>query len=116
MIWTPGATPTTPVPFERRRDGPCDVGAVAVVSGVMERRVVVAEVPAVDVVDVARCRRRRCRWSLRDLPRVGPGPPGQIGMAEVDAVIDDGHHDLGHAERDAQGLEPIDVDVGQAGL
>ena len=99
---------------QRRRDGPGDVGAVAVEAGVMERRVVVAEIPAVDVVDEVVV--VVVDAVAGDLARVGPGPAGQIGMAEVDAVVDDGHHDLGHAERDAQRLEPIDVDVGDAGL
>ena len=53
MIETFGATPTTPDAVQRRRDRAGDVGAVEVLVEVVDRVVVVAEVPAVDVVDVA---------------------------------------------------------------
>ena len=54
MIWTPGATPTTPDAVQRRRDG-ARPRASRARPGLASwtRRVVVAEVPAVDVVDEA---------------------------------------------------------------
>ena len=53
MILTPGATPTTPWPSSEAAIVPGDVRAVEVVVEVVDGVVVVAEVPAVDVVDVA---------------------------------------------------------------
>ena len=64
----------------------------------------------------SRCRRRRCRSLPRaGLARVRPGPVGEVGVAEVDPVIDDGDDDVGIAALEAQRLEPIDVDVGGPG-
>ena len=37
-------------------------------------------------------------------------------MGEVDAIVDHGHHDVGPARLQPDGLEAVDVDVGDSGL
>ena len=91
MIETPGATPTTPCPSSDAAIVPGDVRAVAVVVEVVDGVVVVAEVPAVDVVDVAVAVVVDPVGLLAAarLARVRPRPRGEVRMAEVDAVVDD---------------------------
>ena len=75
-------------PVQRRRDRPGDVRAVTVVAGIVDRRVVVAEVPAVDVVDVAVA-------VVVDAVARGVSPglvharAREVRVAEVDTVVDD---------------------------
>jgi hypothetical protein len=80
----------------------------------MQRRVVVAEVPAVDVVHQAVV--VVVDTVAGDLVRVGPGAILEIRMVEVDPVVDDRHDDGWLPMGDAQGLEAIDVDVRDACL
>ena len=80
-----------------------------VVARVVEGGVVVAEIPAVDVVDVA-------VGVVVDpvaggLAGVHPGPARQVGMREVDPVVDDRDHHVGTAGRDLPGLGDVHVDV-----
>ena len=51
---------------------------------------------------------------VTDLVVVRPAVGGEIGMAEVDAAVDHGHHDSGAGGRGA-GLGAIDVGVGVLG-
>ena len=102
---------------ERRRDGPRDMGPVEVLAGIGDGVVVVAEVPAVDVVDVAVAVVVLAIVGIRaGFAGVGPRPIREVGMAEVDAVVDDRHDHVGVASFEPQGFEPIDVDVDGAGL
>ena len=74
------------------------VGAVVVV--VVRVGIVVDEVPAVEVVDVAVA--VVVDAVAGDLARVGPDVGLEVGMVEVDARVDDGHHH----RRIAQGVRP----------
>ena len=105
-----------PLAIERRGDRARDVRAVEVVVEVVDRVVVVAEVPAVDVVDVAVAVVVDAVGLLAGarLARVRPGSRGEVGMAEVDAVVDDRDDDAGVAGRDPERLAAVDVDVGRA--
>ena len=116
MIETPGATPTTPDPVERRGDRPGDVRAMPVLVEVVDGVVVVAEVPAVDVVDVAVAVVVDAvgLLAVAALARVRPRPRGEVRMAEVDPVVDDRHDRAGRPGRDAERLAAVDVDVGRA--
>ena len=118
MSWTPGATPTTPSPSSEAAIVPATCVPCQSSAGVVDGVVVVAEVPAVDVVDVAVVVVIDRRWSPgAGLARVRPGAVGEVGMAEVDAVVDDRDDDR-RTRRcvDAQRLEAVDVDVGDARL
>src|SRR5207249_4485976 len=71
-----------------RPDGPGHVGAVPII---IERVVVVVdEVPAMHVVDEAVV--VVVDAVPRDLSWIGPDVGGQVGVANVDPGIDDGHH------------------------
>ena len=104
------------LPVEGRGDRPGHVRAMPVVVDVVDGVVVVAEVPAVDVVDVAVAVVVDPVGLLAAarLARVRPRPRGQVRMAEVDPVVDDRHDRARRAGRDAQRLATVDVDVGRA--
>src|SRR3954471_23810271 len=79
----------------------------------MDGVVVVAEVPTVDVVDVAV---GVVVDAVRLLPAtaltgVRPGAFGKVRMAEIDSVIDDGDDRARCPGRDREGLRGIDVRV-----
>ena len=83
MILTIGATPTSPAPSSVAAIVPGDVRAVEVVVEVVDGVVVVAEVPAVDVVDVAVAVVVDAVGLLAAarLAGVRPGLAGEVGMA-----------------------------------
>ena len=74
------------------------MGAVVVV--VVRIGVVVDEVPSVEVVDVAVA--VVVDAVAGNLAGVGPDVGLEVGMVEVDARVNDGHHD----RRVAQGMRP----------
>ena len=92
------------------------MGAVAVFVEVVDRVVVVAEVPAVDVVHIAVAVIVDAVGLLAasGLAGVGPRLGGEVRVVEVDAVVDHGDHDVRVAGRQVQGLESVDVGIGQA--
>ena len=50
------------------------------------------------------------------LAGVGPLAAREVRVAEVDTVVDDRDDDARLALLDAERLEPVDIDVGDAGL
>ena len=102
-----------------RADRPGDVGAVEVVVGGVV--VAVHEVPAAPVVDVAvpvivhsvRALGTRDRRIGRAavLARVHPLLAREIGMAEVDAAVDNGDRDVLAPRRHVPGLRGVDVGI-----
>src|SRR5215210_6115966 len=82
---------------------------------VLDRVVVVAEVPTMHVVDIAVA----VVVDAVGLPtaagftRVRPRPRREIRMREIDAVVDDRHDGRRIAGRDADRLAGVDVDVGR---
>ena len=101
-------------PVQRRRDRPGDVRAVTVVAGIVDRRVVMAEVPAVDVVDVAVA--VVVDAVAGRLAGVGPLASREVRVAEIDTVVDHRDDDARLALLDAERLESVDIDVGDPGL
>ena len=101
---------------ERRGDRPGHVRPVEVVAEIVDGVVVVAEVPAMDVVDVAVgvvVDAVRLAAAAR-FAGVRPGTRREVGMAEVDAVVDDRDDRARAAGRDPERLASVDVDVGGA--
>ena len=96
-----------------RADGARDVGAVAVV--VHRVSIVVEEIVAADVIDVAVA--VIILAVAGDLARVGPDVGLQVGVVVVDAGVYDGHHRLAGAGGFVPCLGSIDVGIeGAAGL
>ena len=75
--------------------------------------VVVAEVPAVDVVDIAVG--IVVEAVGRGLARVHPQPAGEVGMGAVDTVIQHGHHEVRVAGGELPRLGDVHVDVRSPG-
>ena len=90
-----------------RGDRARDVRAVAV--GVVGQVVVVDEVPAVHVVDVAVA--VVVDAVARDLARVRPDVGGEVGVVVLDPGVDDGDDDVGAAGRRVPGRLGVDVGV-----
>ena len=88
---TPGGDSDDALAVERGRDGASHMRAVPILPRVMEGGVAVAEVPAVDIVDEAvAVVIKPVRGEAAGFAGVGPGSTGQIRVAEVDTVVDDG--------------------------
>ena len=116
MIETLGATPTTPIPFSDAAIVPATWVPWPSWPKSWTRVVVVAEVPAVDVVDVAVAVVVDA-VGLATAARfagVRPGAVGKVRVAEVDAVIDDRDDRRRVAGRDAERLAAVDVGIGRA--
>ncbi len=95
-----------------RRDRAGDVGPVPVVVGVVDGRVVVAEVPAVHVIGEAV---PVVVLSIAgDLSGVDPLAAGEVGVGEIDPVVDDRHDLRRAAGRDLPGLWHVHVEVRRA--
>jgi len=96
------------------RDDPRDVGAMGVLDPIARARVlvVIAEVPAVDVVDEAVA--VVVDPVRRGLARVGPQAVLQVGMLDVDARIE--HRDHGRVVERlcGPGLGTVDIGVRRA--
>ena len=83
--------------------------------GIVDGGVVVGEVVAVDIVDVAVA--VIVELVARDLAGVGPQVVAKVRVVHVDALVDHGHHRVGAAGGRVPRLRRVDVGVGRpAGL
>ena len=105
-----------PGAVQGRGDRAGDMGPVEVVAEVVDRVVLVAEVPAVDVVDlpVRVVVEAVGLLAQAGFARVDPGPAGEVRVAEVDAVVDDRDDKARSPGRDPVRLERVDVGIGLA--
>ena len=93
-----------------------DVGPMSVLTVVVDAVVVVAEVPAVDVVDVAVAVIVDPVGfaTVAQFAGVRPRAFGEVGMGEVDAIIDERDDRRRVTGRDAERLAGVDVGIGRA--
>ena len=89
---------------------PSHMGAVEVVRSVKEQRVVVDEVPAITVVDIAVG--VVVDAVATDFARVGPSRLGEVRVAEVDAGVEHCDDHTLASRRGGPGVGDIDVGIG----
>src|SRR4029079_13421978 len=93
-----------------------DMGSVSILAVVVDAVVVVTEVPAVDVVDVAVVVIVDAVGfaTVAGFAGIRPGAVGEVGVGEVDAIIDQRDDRRRVTGRDAERLAGVDVGIGRA--